>query len=370
MIRHNTMTSPHLLSSLLLALALLSGCDREQEESGGGDADTTAQQDGTTPEIRTIEERVISAWDESDNVDSPVFWHQDDSTAIVIATAKETDQLILYDATNGSEVGRVGKSGSGPGEFMRPNGIALAGDLLFVVERDNRRVQVLHLPEFTPLGSFGTDDLTKPYGIALEGFEGDVGYAVVTDNYETETGQVPSDSLLDRRIRRYRITVKGQTLTTDLVASFGETEGDGVLRIVESIGFDPEYGRMLVVEEDETDTHVKIYGIDGQYRDTTFGRGIHSAQTEGIALVECGASDGYWIATDQSEGDNVFHLYDRRTFAHLGGFRGKRVSNTDGIALTQRPFPGYPQGAFAAVDNDGGVVVFDLGEVLEPYGCR
>lgn len=35
-------------------------------------------------------------------------------------------------------------------------------------------------------------------------------------------------------------------------------------------------------------------------------------EPEGIALAPCGEA-GYWIATDQDEAANVFHLFDRAT---------------------------------------------------------
>jgi hypothetical protein len=41
--------------------------------------------------------------------------------------------------------------------------------------------------------------------------------------------------------------------------------------------------------------------------------------------------------------------FDRATLAHVGAFRGPATLNTDGIALTQRPFGAFPAGAFFAV---------------------
>ena len=86
-------------------------------------------------------------------------------------------------------------------------------------------------------------------------------------------------------------------------------------------------------------------------------------EPEGIALAPCGEA-GYWIVTDQDEAANVFHLFDRATRRHAGAFAGPATANTDGVALTRVPLPGFPHGAFYAVDDDGRLAAFDWAEVV------
>ena len=74
---------------------------------------------------------------------------------------------MVYDAETGERLRTVGGPGKGPLQFSRPNGIAVFGDVLFVVERDNHRVQALQLPDFSPLGMIGKDVLRVPYGCLL-----------------------------------------------------------------------------------------------------------------------------------------------------------------------------------------------------------
>src|SRR3546814_4629314 len=97
----------------------------------------------------------------------------------------------------------VGRSGAGEGEFDRPNGVAVVDELLFVVERDNRRVQVLRLPGFSHVASFGNEEFEKPYGIWVNR-TGDGYEAYVTDAYmagEDAQGEdiLPPLAELDRR---------------------------------------------------------------------------------------------------------------------------------------------------------------------------
>jgi hypothetical protein len=72
------------------------------------------------------------------------------------------------------------------------------GDLVFVVERDNHRVQVFELPDFRPLGHFGTDELVKPYGLWVEGRA--AGTVFVTDNHD-----LGPERGLDQRLHRFRV---------------------------------------------------------------------------------------------------------------------------------------------------------------------
>ena len=72
----------------------------------------------------------------------------------LIASAKSTHRLVVFDADSGERLREVGSEGAALGQFDRPNGVAVFGDMLFVVERDTHRVQVLSLPSFKPVGSY------------------------------------------------------------------------------------------------------------------------------------------------------------------------------------------------------------------------
>src|SRR5690606_17347306 len=97
----------------------------------------------TGPRTASVAERWLTPRNESDNVDSVAVWHSRTGDHWLLATAKATDVLLVYDAVNGAPLRRVGGSGSGLGEFRRPNGVTVMQDLAFIVERDNARVQVL-----------------------------------------------------------------------------------------------------------------------------------------------------------------------------------------------------------------------------------
>lgn len=322
-----------------------------------------------TIELHRIEEEFISAGTRPDNIDTPALWHAPGGGAWLLATAKSTDRLIVYDAATGETLGSIGRSGGGPGEFRRPNGIIVIGDLAFVVERDNRRVQVLRLPDAEPVGTFGESVLRSPYGIAhVEHADGDWDI-YVTDAYARLFGRLlPPDDELGERVKRFRVRLEGDTLRADLVSAFGETSGPGVLRQVESIHADPAHDRLLIADENRID--IKVYTLDGEYTGLTFGGDYLHYEPEGIALHACGRDEGYWIVTDQSLDVSYFHVLDRETLGRIGAFRGFVTANTDGVAITQRHIGEWEEGVFYPIHDDRGAAAFAWSSIADTLDLR
>jgi 3-phytase len=324
----------------------------------------------------TVRERFVTPLTPQDNVDSPALWLGPDGKAVLLATAKKTGRLMRYDGDSGAAAGAVGKPGTAAGQFDRPNGIFVHDDLLFVVERDNHRVQVLRLPGFESLGSFGETELQQPYGIWLRAADGGGYDVLVSDAYmagKDANGDdiVPPLAELDRRVRRYAVTVSGGTVRATLRGSVGDTSDAGAIRIPESLWGDTVHDRLLIAEEDTiTGTAVREYDLAGRYKGRTLGLGLFKAQAEGIALWQCADGSGYWIATDQFKDRSLFHIFDRVTLEHLGAFAGETVANTDGIWLHQAGTKRFPQGVFYAVHDDQGVGAFDWADIARTLGLR
>lgn len=350
----------------MLAVLALAGCSSPQpaEDTSTEPAAAAAPE----PEQRVLTEAFLSTMAPEDNIDSVATWMTPDGATWAIATAKSTDRLVVYDGDSGATLSTFGERGEGPGQFRRPNGIAVADDLAFVVERDNHRVQVLRLPAFEHVATFGADDLVKPYGLWV--MPGDGGYVLyVTDAYmagEDADGEdiLPPLEELDRRVKRYELRREGEGYHARLAGTFGDTSPEGALRVVESIWGDAENDRLLIAEEDERYANeFKVYSLDGRYSGQRLGGERFSAQAEGIALARCAGGEGWWITTEQARDATVFHLFDRRTLDYTGGFVGGTVANTDGIWLEQRATQRFPQGALYAVHDDQGLVAFDWRDV-------
>lgn len=361
-----------------LLVAVLAACGSggsPGEDPGAGDttgavADTAVVVDTIPVEVALVEEVFETERDTLDDVDSPTVWHDDDGRHWVLTTAKATDVVIVNDAATGAEVRRIGGTGTGPGQLDRPNGVAAIDDLLIVVERDNARLQAFSLPGLESLGTFGEEQLRRPYGIAAyQDGQGRI-ELYVTDNYELVEDQIPPDSALGERVEQFRVWLEDGELRHEHVRTFGDTIGAGVLRKVETIGVDAANDRVVIAEELEPDSHWKIYGLDGRFSGQVFGRGYFPHEAEGLALYACSDGGGYWVATDQDEETNTFHVFDRRTLEHQGAFTGATTRNTDGVALTQTGFGPFPAGAFYAVHNDGNIAAFSWAEIAEELGLR
>lgn len=355
-------------STLALAtLALLGGCAAQVAGHADG-AVAAGSTDTATASVAHIGEAFLTPMTPADNIDSPASWQAADGSLWLIATAKASDKLVVYDGQTGAHLRDVGSSGAGPGQFSRPNGIAVIDDLVLVVERDNRRVQVMSLPDFTPIGHFGQDELRKPYGLWVNKTGQGQYDLYVTDSWsEGEDAQgndiLPALAELDERVRRYALQVANGQLSATLTASIGDTSQAGALRVVESLWGDAANDRLLIAEEDETwANEFKVYTLDGRFTGQVFGGDKLAAQAEGIMLRTCGEG-GWWITTEQGKARSTFHLFERRTLSHVGAFEGKVVANTDGIWNSQQPSARFPNGALYAVHDDQGVVAFDWNDI-------
>lgn len=112
------------------------------------------------------------------------------------------------------------------------------GDLLFVTERDNHRVQVFELPDFTPLAAFGAGELRFHAGCGCtRSARANWRCWSPTASWRTSRSACsPALSQLDQRVRRYRVD-RGDDgrLRARYLGAFGDTGPDGALRMVESI---------------------------------------------------------------------------------------------------------------------------------------
>lgn len=369
---HQRLARGQRLASLALMTAmscLLAACgNTEAPATAVPDQAPDTRQPGGTAEVAVVAEAFMTTMTPDDNIDSVASWQSADGTTWVFATAKSTDRLVVYDGDNGETLRTLGSPGIQAGEFLRPNGVFVIDDLLLVVERDNRRVQVFGLPDLEPLGHFGDEQLLKPYGLWVHGdAEGHTLY--VTDDYPAGEGEAVELSALGERVKRFSMQRTDTGVQGSFVDAFGDTGARGALRVVESLWGDPVHQRLLVAEEDETYANeFKIYDFEGRFSGETFGGDLFAAQAEGIALFECADGSGYWLTTEQAKGRSTFHLFDRRDLSLAGSFQGGAVANTDGIWLNQAGSRAFPDGVLYAVHDDQGMVAFDWRDIAATLG--
>ena len=353
----------------VIVAACASGDSAPTRDTAAADtARANARGDSAPPAV--IAETFVTPFDSADNIDGPAVWHGANGSHWLLSTAKTTDVVLVNDAATGAPVRRVGGSGTEPGKLKRPNGITVIGDMMLVVERDNHRVQGFALPAFTSLGTFGDTLLKLPYGITWYEERPGSWIVYVTDNYETPQETTPPDRELGERVKQFRLSLQNGRLQAEHLRSFGDTAGPGVLRTVESIVADRPNNRLVIAEETEVDSHLKIYDLEGKFTGQIVGRGKFPQQAEGIALYACDDGAGYWVTTDQGDSTNTYHLFDRRTFDHVGAFTGARARRTDGVALTQEAFGPFPAGAFFVSHLDAATAALSWSVIADSLGVR
>ncbi|MCC6559887.1 MAG: phytase [Xanthomonadales bacterium] len=362
------------LAALILAIAACAPLRDTREPDERSDATPSFATAGM--DHAAIAEAFLTESTAADNVDSPAAWRAPDGRTWLFATAKEGGGVLIYDGDDGHLLRRIGREGDAAGEFRRPNGISVVGDLVFVVERDNRRVQMLSLPQLQTLAMFGSEQLQQPYGLWVRALSDQRFEVTVTDAYmagEKANGDdlPPPLPELGRRMQRYEVLVQTDEVRTRHLGAFGDITAAGAIRIPESIWGDVAHDRLLIAEEDTAiGTAVREYDLAGNYRGRTLGLGRFKAQAEGIALWQCADGSGYWIATDQFPDRSLFHVYDRASLQHLGAFAGHTVANTDGVWLHQSATSRFPNGVFYAVHDDQGVGAFDWRDIAKALALR
>jgi 3-phytase len=332
--------------------------DRETAEAGNSGAATEV----------VIAERWVSPTDTAWDIDTPAFW-MGDGEGRVVATAKATHDLKVFDAATGALLPPIGVEGSGLGAFRRPNAVLVVGDLAFTVERDNHRVQVTRLPSGEPAGAFGDDVLVKPYGAVIHGALPDLTFWITDDYDVTEDARADGTADFTRRLHRFDVHLDADgTPAVRRHATHGEADGDGALAVVETIGLDAQANRLMVADEERK--AYLVYDTLGRYTGDIMAEGRVAGDPEGMALVSCPGGGGYWIVTDQQPTVSWFRIFSRGDLAYVASFRGEVTANTDGVSFASADVPGFGGPAFFTVHDDQGVSAFAWADVERALGLE
>lgn len=149
-----------------------------------------------------VAEAFVTAQDPGMTLDAATVWLSPGGGRWLIRSDARRHRLVVHDGETGAFLQSVGARGKAPGQFDGPRGLVAWGDRVFVVEQGNRRVQVLALPGFQPLATFGEAVLVRPVALRLR---------------EPEAGQlalwVEDADATPARVQRFTALIEGDAVS-------------------------------------------------------------------------------------------------------------------------------------------------------------
>lgn len=287
------------------------------------------------------------------NVDSLAFWEAPDpSETLLFVTAKDNNLVEVWKYPfQGHEYP--------PNEFSSTvKGVAVDQEMdwLYVTESGSKKVNILSLPSLERLGDLGQGDFGEgETNLAiLKGINNQT-LVYVTDDHKVHWFDAASGTHLGA--------------FSPNVSSIETILADDFFRII------------MVPEEQGPQGHPGVYAFypDGRPFEkegtNRFGNDSEfEADEEGILLYTFPASGmgdnggGFIVVAEQANDQTDFEFFDRITWRHLGTLRIDGVSNSDGIASTQKALPDYPLGLFIAINDDRSTVGVGWDRIFEDMG--
>lgn len=310
-----------------------------------------------------LSEAFWTPFDPADGISGLATWQGPGGQHWLFAAGTKADRLLLFEAASGERKLYVGQTGTALGQMAGPVAVATTSDLLFVVEAGNHRIQVLGLPDFTLLGTFGDAELKRPIGLVILPMTDGTLQALVLDGATAAPGQ-PTAAELAARLRRFSLVREGYTIRATALAGEAPSSGPGALVAPLSAVWDYAQNRLLVLDQrGDAPVLVALDGA-GQFQEAISLAGAGSPRS--LTYLPCG-NGGFWLLGEDSAGRSQVRILDAATFAPRGVFRSRTAVNATGLAAIATT-PAQPAGA-VYLSNDGkGAVAFDWAEVSKVLG--
>lgn len=300
------------------------------------------------------------------DTDDPAIWiHPEDaSKSIVFGTDKETNGGVYAFDLNGKII--VEKSIT---DIQRPNNVdveygfqlndSVVVDIIAFTEREKQQIRLFSVPDMKPLDDGGfpvfedeTDvEQRLAMGISLYKSPKDSSmYAIVGRKIG------PSGSYL----YQYKLESDSTGVSANLVRKFGSFTGG---KEIEAIAVDNELGFVYYSDEGEC---VKKYHADPNMGSEELAClwGEHFLEDiEGIAIAKYPNGEGYIIVSDQQRGQ--FNIFSRKDNSFIKAVN-LSTTETDGCDVVTVPLNDtFPNGLFAAMNDQKDFYFYDLGKVLD-----
>lgn len=283
------------------------------------------------------------------NVDTIAFWDAPDPTqSLMFVTSKNVSLVEVwqypYQSSNGlADIADSCLDSNTNGVFVDQE-----TDELYVVTTNTGKVCVYNLPDMTLAREFDTQATSPEPNLALLKLPSGEKRLYVT----SDTTVYVFDAVTGTELSISPFAAPASSIET---------------------AYADNYYQEIYIPSEQGDDGIHIASPDG-VTDGIFGdASLFAADAEGIWLYTCpksGVGDdgtGLIFATDQAVPTEI-EVFDRVEKTHLGTFTLAGVSNTDGIALTQQSSPQYPEGVFAAINDDSQAVGIGMDILMQGMG--
>ncbi|PWL40163.1 3-phytase [Flagellimonas aquimarina] len=300
------------------------------------------------------------------DTDDPAIWinPKDASKSIVFGTDKETNGAVYAFDLDGKIIEEKTIR-----NLQRPNNVdveygfqlndSVAVDILAFTEREKQQIRLFSVPDMKPLDGggfpvFEDEDVFEqklPMGIGLYKSPLDTSiYAIVG----RKTG--PSDNYL----YQYKLVVDSSEVKIDLVRKFGKFSGE---KEIEAIAVDDEMGFVYYSDEGVCIRKYHAEPKKGNEELSCFGTEHFLRDIEGIAIATYPNEEGFIIVSDQQRGQ--FNIFSRKRNAFIKAVNLTTLE-TDGCEVVTVPLNDtFPNGLFAAMNDEKNFYFYDLEKVLE-----
>lgn len=296
--------------------------------------------------------------------DDPAIWvHPTDaSKSLILGTDKVAAEGGLYVFGLDGGLKQSFKSLDRPNNVDVEYGFDLAGkriDIAVVTERKQHRLRVYGIdasggvsdlaPQGVPVLAGQIGDASEPMGIALykRPRDGAV-FAIVSP----KTGDAAN------YLWQYRLESAKGAISGRLVRRFGAFSRQGSLLEageIEAVTVDDALGFVYYSDEQ---FGIRKWHADPEHRDAAkevavLGRDGYRGDREGLAIYSAGPDGaGLLISSDQVENGTRLMIYPRGGAAQpLLAAIPTRADSTDGLDVTSRPLPGFPNGMLVMMNS-------------------
>lgn len=304
------------------------------------------------------------------------FWPGAGQRSWLVVAAAASHRLVLFDADSGELLREVGALGERAGSFREPLAVAVGGDLAFVVERGNARVQVLRLPGLATVGFLGEGELVRPAAVAVE--PAGEGWTVWVGEEEVHGTEVPEGTAAAGSrgvVHRFEVAADGSVLGGLRVElGLGSSPGGRLVGLalargerIPGMASEPPLGAgpVLVAVASgggEIVAHASPAGLPGRPLEVVAG------VVAGAAALPCGAGGG-WVVALEHGGLLAFSAEPPTAAASLAV---EGVTGPVALAVAGRPLAEPAAGTLYVLTADSRVAAVDGGELaaLAPTICR